>query len=284
MNLQQSWRNQLLPLRVMRMWLGVTWFYAGWHKASDPGFLKAGSDSYIGTQLSAYVTTSPADFLLNRLIEQATLVGLLVIFSEFAIGAATLLWIAPTWAAFGGLAMSVTLWIAGSWSVNPYFLGSDLAYAILWLSYFLFLYGSRRRKKVSLDRRGFLRVSSVAALSLFGFGAGKLFASSKSGASSTPVNVIKSAELKIGAPFSFTAKSGEPAILFRTKNGIFAYSAVCTHQGCTVQFDSAAKNLQCFCHGAIFDPYDGAKAVAGPVNKPLPQISVAIEGDWIAEV
>lgn len=63
MNLKQSWRNQLWPLRVMRIWLGVTWIYAGFHKASDPGFLKAGSSTFIGTQLSAFSVNSPIGFI-----------------------------------------------------------------------------------------------------------------------------------------------------------------------------------------------------------------------------
>jgi thiosulfate dehydrogenase [quinone] large subunit len=65
MKFKTSWKNQPWPLRVMRFWLGVTWIYAGWDKASDPGFLKAGSPTFIGTQLAAYAQNSPIDFLLN---------------------------------------------------------------------------------------------------------------------------------------------------------------------------------------------------------------------------
>jgi hypothetical protein len=283
MNLKQSWRNQLLPLRIMRIWLGVTWMYAGFDKASDPGFLKAGSSTFIGTQLSAYSVNSPIGFILNKLLENATQVGIFIMLAEFAIGAATLLWIAPTWAAFGGFAMSLTLWLASTWSVKPYFLASNSAYTILWLSYFLFLYGSRRRSKVSLDRRGFIRGSTVAAIAVAGAGLGRIFPKSDSGASSGPKNIIKGASFKVGQTHSFVSKAGTPAVLFRTKNGIFAYSAVCTHQGCTVQFNSATENLQCPCHGAVFDPFNEAKVVAGPTNTPLAKIEVATEGAWIVE-
>jgi len=72
-------------------------------------------------------------------------------------------------------------------------------------------------------------------------------------------------------------------VLFRTKTGVFAYSAVCTHEGCTVAFNSASKNLQCACHGAVFDPFDGAKVVTGPTNQPLAKIKVTTEGAWIVE-
>ena len=287
MNLKASWRNQLWPLRVMRLWLGVTWIYAGWDKASDPGFLTAGAPTFIGTQLSAYATSSPIGFAINRMLEHSTQIGIFVMLTEFAIGAATLLWIAPTWAALGGFTMSLSLWLASSWHVTPYFLASDSAYTILWLSYFLFLYGSRRKSNVSVDRRSFFRISSVAAIAVAGAAVGKLFP--KAPASTTAIEnsaskkIIEDASLKVGDTKTFVSKAGTPAVLFRTKAGVFAYSAVCTHEGCTVQFNSASKNLQCACHGAVFDPFDGAKVVTGPTNQPLAKIKVATEGSWIVE-
>ena len=99
-------------MRVIRIWLGVTWIYAGFDKASDPGFLKAGSSTFIGGQLSAYAQSSPVGFVMNKVLEYSTQMGIFVMFAEFAIGFATLLWIAPTWAAFGGFAMSLSLWLA----------------------------------------------------------------------------------------------------------------------------------------------------------------------------
>ena len=287
MNVKTSWRNQLWPLRVMRLWLGVTWIYAGWDKASDPGYLTSGSPTFIGTQLSAFATNSPIGFALNSVSENATQIGILVMLAEFAIGAATLFWIAPTWAAFGGFVMSLGLWLSSTWQVQPYFLASNSAYTILWLTYFLFLYGSRRNSKVAIDRRGFLRVSTVAAFAVAAAVVGKIFPktapSTSSGESSASKKIIEDASLEIGATHNFESKAGTPAVLFRTKAGVFAYSAVCTHEGCTVQFNSASKNLQCACHGAVFDPFDDAKVVTGPTNQPLAKIKVAIEGSWIVE-
>ena len=283
MNLKQSWRNQLWPLRVMRIWLGVTWIYAGWDKASDPGFLEAGSSTFIGTQLSAFSDNSPIGFALNGLAENATQIGILIMLAEFAIGIATLLWIAPTWAAFGGFAMSLALWLASTWNVRPYFLASNSAYTILWLSYFLFLYGSRRRSSISLDRRGFIRISTVAAITVAGAVLGRFLPKSTPGVSAPPKNIIKDASLKVGQNVNFVSKAGTPAVLFRTKNGIFAYSAVCTHEGCTVQYNTASKYLQCGCHGAVFDPANDAKGLGGPTNTPLAKIKVATEGAWIVE-
>jgi thiosulfate dehydrogenase (quinone) large subunit len=283
MKLKASWRNQLWPLRVMRLWLGATWIYAGWDKASDPGFLTSGSPTFIGTQLAAYAQNSPIDFLLNKILDHATQVGILVMVAEFAIGFATLLWIAPTWAAFGGFVMSISLWLSSSWNVQPYFMASDSAYAILWLTYFLFLYGSRRKSNISIDRRGFIRVSSIAALTVAGVGLGRLFPKKAAAVSAGPAKIIEVSALAVGKVHNFTSKSGSPAVLFKSKTGVYAYSAVCTHEGCTVQYNSATKNLQCGCHGAVFDPGKDGTVVTGPTNKPLPKIKVAVEGAWIVE-
>ena len=283
MNLKASWRNQLWPLRVMRLWLGATWIYAGWDKASDPGFLTSGSPTFIGSQLAAYAQNSPIDFLLNKILDHATQVGILVMVAEFAIGFATLLWIAPTWAAFGGFVMSISLWLSSSWNVQPYFMASDSAYAILWLTYFLFLYGSRRKSNISIDRRGFIRVSEIAALTVAGVGLGRLFPKKAAAVSAGPAKIIEDSALAVGKIHNFTSKSGSPAVLVKSKTGVYAYSAVCTHEGCTVQYNSASKNLQCGCHGAVFDPGKDGTVVTGPTNKPLPKIKVAVEGAWVVE-
>ena len=283
MKLKASWRNQLWPLRVMRLWLGATWIYAGWDKASDPGFLTSGSPTFIGSQLAAYAQNSPIDFLLNKILDHATQVGILMMVAEFAIGFATLLWIAPTWAAFGGFVMSISLWLSSSWNVQPYFMASDSAYAILWLTYFLFLYGSRRKSNISIDRRGFIRVSSIAALAVASAGLGRLFPKKAAAVSAGPAKIIEDSALAVGKIHNFTSKSGSPAVLFKSKTGVYAYSAVCTHEGCTVQYNSASKNLQCGCHGAVFDPGKDGTVVTGPTNKPLPKIKVAVEGAWIVE-
>ena len=72
--------------------------------------------------------------------------------------------------------------------------------------------------------------------------------------------------------------SGDPALLIRTLNGSFdAYDAVCTHAGCTVQFDAKRQLIVCPCHGATYDPVQGAKPIAGPTSQPLARLSIHVD-------
>jgi len=66
-----------------------------------------------------------------------------------------------------------------------------------------------------------------------------------------------------------------PIVLIHLDNGQFvAYSAICTHAGCEVQFDSSAKDIVCPCHGAIYDAYNNAQVVGGPAPYPLQKIPI----------
>lgn len=286
-----SWRAQSPAVRVIRLWLGVTWIYGGWNKATDPGFLSKTGFTYIGKQLTGYSTHSPLGFVFRHLIERAQLVGVVVTISEFAIGFATLFWIAPTFTAFVGFTMSLGLWIAATWHVKPYFLGSDTAYAVLWLSYFLTLVGKRRKVDVALDRRGAMRIGVLGITSIAAMLVGRYVfkpaspgrtALSNTGAAS-PNQIIKLADFPVGKTHEFAAVDGQPAILFRTKNGVFAYSEICTHQGCTVSYSASDKTLVCPCHGGIYDAFNGAAVLAGPPPSPLLPVKVAISGDWIVQ-
>jgi Rieske Fe-S protein/antitoxin component of MazEF toxin-antitoxin module len=56
----------------------------------------------------------------------------------------------------------------------------------------------------------------------------------------------------------------------RSVDGIVAYSAICTHQGCEVgAWDAEAKNLWCACHDSKYDPKDGARVTGGPAPRRL---------------
>ena len=109
-------------------------------------------------------------------------------------------------------------------------------------------------------------------------GGSKAASSSSSGgeAKAGGAAIAGESEVAPGSAVSFK-DSGNPAVLVHLKNGDFvAYSAVCTHQGCTVKYKGG--QLACPCHGSVFDPAKGAEVVAGPAPSPLPEIPVKVEG------
>ena len=276
-----SWKSQSPSTRLLRFWLGATWVYGGWDKASDPSFLTPGTVNYIGNQIRGTAEISPLAPLLNHSLEHATLVGIAVMVTEFATGLATLLFIAPRLFAFAGFATSVGLWLTVTFSVKPYFIASDTAYAVMWLAYFLVLYYQNKRITLNMERRGILRLGSLLGLSGGLIGLGQIFPKKEVASAASGKKIVKLEVLPIGGNFKFKASNGEPAMVFRTKTGVFAYSLVCTHQGCTVGI--SGKKLVCPCHGAAFDPFKGAKPTAGPAQRPLSAIKVKVSGAYVVE-
>jgi cytochrome b6-f complex iron-sulfur subunit len=101
------------------------------------------------------------------------------------------------------------------------------------------------------------------------------------GAKAGGAAIASESEVAPGSALTFK-DSGNPAVLVHLKSGDFvAYSAVCTHQGCTVAYKGG--KLACPCHGSVFDPAKGAKVVAGPAPSPLPEIPVKVEGGEVVK-
>ncbi len=80
-----------------------------------------------------------------------------------------------------------------------------------------------------------------------------------------------------GQIFKFGNK---PAILIRTPAGdLRAFTAVCTHLGCIVEYRPDLSQIWCPCHNGHYD-LQGIN-VSGPPPKPLVQFDVNVQGDRI---
>ena len=87
--------------------------------------------------------------------------------------------------------------------------------------------------------------------------------------------IAKESELAPGSAVMFK-DGGQDAVLVHLESGDFvAYSAVCTHQACTVGYKNG--QLACPCHGSVFDPANGAEVLTGPAQTPLPEIPVEVK-------
>ena len=99
--------------------------------------------------------------------------------------------------------------------------------------------------------------------------------------------IVKLSKIKVGGTFSFQLKNGAPALLFRTKTGVFAYQTICTHEGAPAKYLAPQKLIACAVHNASFDPFKGGKVVAGPNGQSpnsIPKLStvkVAVKSGWV---
>lgn len=94
---------------------------------------------------------------------------------------------------------------------------------------------------------------------------------------SRSVVAAKAGELKnnSGKIFKFGSK---PALLVRLADGTYrAFSAVCTHLNCTVQYREDLHEIWCACHNGTYD-LEG-RNVSGPPPRPLEMYEVHVQGE-----
>lgn len=73
------------------------------------------------------------------------------------------------------------------------------------------------------------------------------------------------------------AATGDPVWVLQLQRAQFtAYDAICSHQGCTVDFVSPSDGFACPCHGAQFDAT--GQVIAGPAPRALTAIPVVVDG------
>ena len=130
---------------------------------------------------------------------------------------------------------------------------------------------------MKLTRRSALRMVLIGASTTL-FGTPALAANQQ---------IVKLSKVKVGGTFPFQLSNGAPALLFRTKTGVFAYQTICPHQGGLTKYFAPRKLILCPVHNASFDPFKKGAVVAGPDGQSRNSISkllsvkVAIKGDWI---
>jgi thiosulfate dehydrogenase (quinone) large subunit len=154
-----------------------------------------------------------------------------------------------------------------------------------------------RRARTQRERRNFVRgligaaVFSLSALLLFEIGSFfsqpaqtattvSYSATPTSASLSTPLGqsgrlLANASNIPTNQALNLSDPNLGPILLIHLDNGQFvAYSSICTHAGCQVQFDPSARDIACPCHGALFDPYHNAQVVRGPARSPLQTIPI----------
>jgi thiosulfate dehydrogenase [quinone] large subunit len=123
-------RYALLPLRVF---LGITFIYAGLDKLTDSAFMADSGSGSIGDMMSAARDASAIPALIDMALKNPVGFGYAIAIGELAVGIGTLIGLLARLAAVGGALISLSLWLTVSWSASPYYFGNDLPYLMAWI-------------------------------------------------------------------------------------------------------------------------------------------------------
>ncbi|MGA7258145.1 MAG: Rieske (2Fe-2S) protein [Terracidiphilus sp.] len=132
------------------------------------------------------------------------------------------------------------------------------------------------------SRRGFLVAAGAAGLcyaAALGYPVYRYLASpaemAASEAAVTEVTLKDAEKLPAGSALMFKFGSSPAMLIHHNDNTWVALTAVCTHLGCTVQYEPDLNRIHCACHGGVYDPYTGAN-VSGPPPHPLKRFKVTV--------
>lgn len=130
-----------------------------------------------------------------------------------------------------------------------------------------------------VTRRQFIQMglSALGAAWLGTWLQSRLFPSQAAAQEAQPVS-FPLADLPVGGTKTVTY-GGVSVIAVRTRESLRAFSLVCTHLGCTVNWEANKKEFYCPCHDGRFDEF--GDVVAGPPPIPLEQVPIRIEGETV---
>lgn len=136
-------------------------------------------------------------------------------------------------------------------------------------------------------RRTFLAAAGVAGagyLAALGYPVYQYLASpvemAASAAAVSEVTLKDAQKLALGTALMFKFGSS-PAMLIHHLDGEWvALGAVCTHLGCTVQYQPALNRIHCACHGGVYDSRTGAN-ISGPPPRPLTRYVAHVKADSV---
>jgi cytochrome b6-f complex iron-sulfur subunit len=131
-----------------------------------------------------------------------------------------------------------------------------------------------RRQVVTAGAAGALGIAAAATLTGCG-GSGSSTTTTNTGAGAGGVLAALSA-VPVGGAVAAKGSDGKAIIVAQPTSGtVVAFSAICTHMGCTVAPHGAT--LVCPCHGSQYDAFTG-KVLRGPAPLPLPSVPVKVQG------
>lgn len=132
-----------------------------------------------------------------------------------------------------------------------------------------------------MGRRGFVRVAlggvGLCYAAAIGYPVYRYLASPVEKAAAmaaiTEVTLKDAEKLPEGSALMFKFGPRPSLLIHHTDGSWVALDAVCTHLGCTVQYQPERNIIHCACHGGEYDSTTG-KNISGPPPRPLRKYAV----------
>ena len=86
--------------------------------------------------------------------------------------------------------------------------------------------------------------------------------------------------LRIARPDG-ASEVGERRVVYLVRSGdrVRALDSTCTHLGCRTKFNAESMQIECPCHGGVYD--SAGRVISGPPPAPLAAMATRIENDQI---
>lgn len=145
---------------------------------------------------------------------------------------------------------------------------------------------------MSVSRSRFIRLTSTSAVAAAAAAVGE----ERNAVAAQSTAIGKASSFTVGKPVDFTyPDASSPAIAIKLSHpveggvgpnsDIIAYSRICVHKGCPVNYDSSREVFVCPCHYSVYDPSKTGEVVIGHATTKLPRITLhydASSGDIVA--
>jgi arsenite oxidase small subunit len=147
-------------------------------------------------------------------------------------------------------------------------------------------------EELKLGRRIFLKSASTMAAAVGGAGAALVPSTAQAATAGNATSlaldyprrdVARAAGMPVNQAVNFSyPDDSSPCVALRMgapvpggvgpKGDIVAYSSLCTHMGCPVQYQTESRVFKCGCHFSMFDAEHGGQMVCGQATENLPRV------------
>jgi len=147
----------------------------------------------------------------------------------------------------------------------------------------------------TVNRRDFIKTGVAVLAAAPTVGVSSRIASAASATAFPAVDIAPLESIQVGAELAFEYPDPDaPSLLLRMpepvlggagpNKDIVAYSMLCTHKGCPLNYLADQRMLVCPCHWSSFDPAKGGRLIIGQASQSLPQIRLEIANGMVRAV